>query len=89
MVKIFPARFIVDNENVVSTQLWEWINSKIKDSKVTQIVPLEMERSSSKTSYMLKGLIEVHCSENITTSELSGILQPYPSFIQHIHLSYQ
>ncbi|MDT8901950.1 hypothetical protein [Anaeroselena agilis] len=88
MVKIFPARFIVDNESVV-THMWEWVNDKIKDSKVSQIVPLEMERSASKTSYMLKGLIEVHCRENITTSELSGILRPYPNFIQNIYLSFQ
>ena len=89
MVKIFPVRIVGDNESVISSQLWQWVNSKIIGSKVSQIVPLQMEHSFTKTSYMIKGLMEVHCSENVTTSELSTILQPYPSFIQHIYLTFQ
>ncbi|MDR3590723.1 MAG: hypothetical protein P4N41_13810 [Negativicutes bacterium] len=88
MVKIFPARFFIEDENA-ATQLWDWIKNKVKDSRINQIIPLKMEHSSSKTSHIMKGLIEVHCTENITTSELEKILKPHPSFIHHIYFTFQ
>lgn len=87
MVKIFPAKFILEDETAASHQLWDWVDGKIKESTVAKIAPLELERSASKASFTLKCLLEVHCSENITTSELSDLLKPYPSFIQQIHLT--
>ncbi len=65
------------------------MNDKIAGSQVTQIVPLNMEQTSSKTKVTLKGLVEVHCNGNITTSELANLLRPYPDFVQDIHLSFQ
>jgi hypothetical protein len=89
MVKIFPTRFFVENANTTADQVWKWINGQVKDSKVSHIVPLQMEYSTSKTSHIIKGLIEVHCTENITTSELEKILKPHPSFIQQIYFTFQ
>ncbi len=65
------------------------MNDKIAGSQVTQIVPLKMEQTSSKTTVTLKGLVEVHCDSNITTSELANLFRPYPDFVQAIHLSFQ
>jgi len=89
MIKIFPTRFFVENANTTADQVWKWLNEKIKNSKISQIVPLQMEHSSTKTSHIIKGLIEVHCTENITTSELEKLLKPHPSFIQQIYFTFQ
>jgi hypothetical protein len=89
MVKIFPTRFYVESADTTADQVWQWVNEKIKNSKVSKIIPLNMEYSASKTTHVLKGLLEVHCTENITTSEFSNILKPHPSFIQQIHFTFQ
>lgn len=89
MVKIFPVRIVLATDTVEDGLVWEWLNSKIADSQVTQIVPLKMEQTASKTSVTLKGLVEVHCNGNISTSELANLFRPYPDFVQTIHLSFQ
>lgn len=89
MVKIFPVRIVLTDVSVEDSRIWQWMNDKIAGSQVTQIVPLNMEQTSSKTKVTLKGLVEVHCNGNITTSELANLLRPYPDFVQDIHLSFQ
>ncbi len=89
MVKIFPTRFIVDDANTTADQVWNWLNDKIQNSKISRIVPLQMECSATKTAHIIKGLIEVHCNENITTSELEKLLKPHPAFIREIYFTFQ
>jgi len=88
LIKIFPARFLVENLDSAD-QVWNWINDKVKNTKISQVIPLQMEHSSSKNSHVIKGLIEVHCSENVTISELDKILKPLPSFIHHVYFTFQ
>lgn len=88
MVKIFPTRFILKNINDIEL-LWKWVNEKIQDTKITQIVPSEMEHNKVKDLIEVRGLLETHCTENITTSEFAKILQPYPDFVKHIYLTFQ
>ena len=87
MVKIFPTRFIIENAD--ETELWRWVNEKIKNTKITQIVPMKMECQQDKNLTKLKGLLEIHCTENVSTSEFEKILKPYPAFIQHIFFTFQ
>lgn len=89
MVKIFPTRFVVESADTTAEQVWNWVNDKIKNSKVSQVVPLQMEYSATKNTHIIKGLIEVHCTENVTTSELEKILKPHPGFIQEIYFTFQ
>ena len=88
MVKIFPTRFLVESADTTE-ELWKWINDKVKDTKITQVVPLKMEQSSSKNSHIITGLIEVHCTENVTINEFQNILKPFPSFVHHVYFTFQ
>lgn len=88
MVKIYPTRFFIESADKTD-HLWQWINEKVKDTKISQVVPLQMENHSTKESHILKGLIEVHSSENVSTKELDSILKPLPSFIHHIYFTFQ
>jgi hypothetical protein len=88
LIKIFPTRFLVENADKTE-QLWKWINSKVQNSKITQVVPLDMEHSSSQTSHVITGLIEVHCTENVTIKEFQSILEPLPGFIHHVYFTFQ
>lgn len=89
MIKIFPTRFFIESADTTEDQVWQWANEKIKNSKVIKIIPMKMEHITSKTAHILKGILEVHCTENITTTEFSNILKPHPSFIQNIHYTFQ
>lgn len=88
MKKIFPARFLIESADTTD-RLWEWINDKIKNSKITQVIPLQMEHSSSKASHTITGLVEVHCTENVTIREFQSILEPLPNFVHHVYFTFQ
>jgi hypothetical protein len=65
-------------------EIWDWMNVKIKDSIITQVILHGLDSSIFADYELAKGRLDIFSTSEVSNEELETLFKPYPDFIRKI-----